>query len=282
MPIVYLNGEFVPAEEAKLSVLDRGFLFGDGIYEVIPIYHGKPFRLQEHLGRLENSLREVRMDNPHNREEWEKIILELVEKNAAGQDYAFYLQITRGIAPRDHVFPNNTAPTVFMMCNPLTGAPSEVLTHGIVAITEIDTRWNRCNIKSISLLANVLHRQNALEQDAKEAILIRDGLALEGAASNLFVVVEGRVETPPKGTHILPGITRDLLLEISANHNIPAVEVDIPENRLHIANEIFVTSSTKEIMPITKLDGKPVGSGKPGKITLELHQLLQDFKANLG
>lgn len=275
--IAYLNGTFLPIEEAAIPVLDRGFLFGDGVYEVIPVYGRKPFRLQEHLQRLENSLAETRILNPLSRSEWHQLLTELINKNE-GADQSLYLQVTRGTAPRDHIFPDNTPPTLFMMSNPLVGSPPEILESGISAITEVDTRWSRCNIKSINLLANVLHRQHALEQGAKESILIREGMITEGAASNLFVAKNGAITTPPKGQYLLPGVTRDLVLELAQQDKIDAREGMVDEIQLADADEIWVTSSTREIVPVTILNGSPVGNGKPGPITLRLHHLLQQFK----
>jgi len=277
MPTAYLNGQFLPLEKASIPVLDRGFLFGDGVYEVIPVYGQHPFRLEEHLQRLENSLGEIRIINPHSRNQWHALLTELIAKNA-GEDQSIYLQVTRGIAPRDHHFPDRTPPTLFMMSNPLLGAPEEKLKKGVQAITEADSRWSRCNIKSINLLANVLHRQHALDQGATESILIREGEVTEGAASNLFALMDGIIITPPKGPHLLPGITRDLVLELAHQHGLPAQERAIPEAALADATELWVTSSTKEIVPVTTLNQQPVGDGTPGPITLALHRHLQDFK----
>lgn len=278
MGSVYLDGQFLPIESARVSVLDRGFLFGDGIYEVIPVYGRHPFRLQEHLQRLENSLAEVRITNPHTRAEWATLLSELIDHNS-GEDQSLYLQITRGVAPRDHYFPDeSTPPTLFMMSNPLAGTPEKTLQSGIAAITEVDSRWSRCNIKSISLLANVLHRQHAIDHNAKESILIRDGEVTEGAASNLFIIQQGTILTPPKGQYLLPGVTRDLLLELAQQHNLPCREAAIHEADLSTAEEIWITSSTKEIIPVTTLNQQPVGSGKPGPTALALHQHLQAFK----
>ena len=274
---VYLEGQFQPIESAKISVLDRGFLFGDGVYEVIPVYGKKLFRLTEPLQRLENSLAEVRITNPHTRETWATLLTQLIEQNE-GEDQSLYLQVTRGIAPRDHHFPDQSTPTLFMMSNPLVGTPETTLQSGIAAVTEIDSRWSRCNIKSINLLANVLHRQHAMDQGAKESILIRDGKVTEGAASNLFIVLQGETITPPKSPHLLPGVTRDLVLELAEQHQLPWREAAIPEQALQQAEEIWVTSSTKEIVPVTTLNQQPVGDGKPGPIALQLHQHLQTFK----
>jgi D-alanine transaminase len=279
--MVYLNGQFLPIESAAIPVLDRGFLFGDGVYEVIPVYGRRPFRLQEHLQRLENSLAEVRITNPHHRSEWESLIEALIAHNPQ-QDQSLYLQLTRGVAPRDHYFPaTDTPPTLFMMSNPLLGTPQEILQQGIAAITEEDSRWGRCNIKSINLLANVLHRQHAMDHDARESILIRDGLVTEGAASNVFIARQGEVLTPPKGPNLLPGVTRDLLLELAQQHQIPLCEAPITEDALQQADEIWITSSTKEIVPVTTLNHQPVGGGRPGPLSLQLHHHLQRFKEQM-
>ncbi len=274
---VYLNGSFLPLDEATIPVLDRGFLFGDGVYEVIPVYGRAPFRLQQHLQRLENSLNEIRISNPHSGSEWAQLLTELIERNPE-EDQSLYLQVTRGVAPRDHLFPDHTPPTLFMMSNPLLGSPVEVLESGVAAITEEDSRWSRCNIKSISLLANVLHRQHAVDHGAKESILIRDGLVTEGAASNIFITNGSVVATPPKGPHLLPGVTRDLILELAQQRGLDTREEEITEERLQGAAEIWITSSTKEVVPVTTLNRKPVGDGTPGPITLQLHHELQRFK----
>ena len=280
MSIVHLNGQNLPAEKACVPVLDRGFIFGDGVYEVIPVFGGRPFRLDEHLQRLENSLSEVRIPNPHTHEEWAALIQNLIDANGGG-DQSLYLQVTRGPAARDHALPENPAPTVFAMSNPLQPPALEILEHGIQAITLDDIRWARCHIKAISLLPNILLRQTALDAGASEAILIRDGYATEGAASNLFVVLDGELRTPPKGSRLLPGITRDVILELAAANGIPHREADIRAEDLARASEIWVTSSTKEILPVTTLDDKPVGDGKPGPVFRRMYDLYQANKAKL-
>lgn len=280
MPIVYLNGKFLPDTEAFVPVLDRGFIFGDGIYEVIPVYGGRLFRLDEHLDRLQNSLDGIRLRNPHTAAEWANILQGLIDKNGGG-DQSLYLQITRGVAKRDHAFPNNTAPTVFAMSNPLVTPAAELLKKGVAAITVDDIRWQHCHIKAISLLPNILLRQDALDQGAAEAILIRDGFATEGAASNLFVVLDGVLITPPKGPFLLPGITRDLILELAAAHGVPHREGDISRDDLDRASEIWFTSSTREILPATQLNGQPVGDGRPGPVFHRMIALYQDYKQHL-
>jgi len=280
MSIVYLNGKYVPAAEATISPLDRGFIFADGIYEVIPVYQGRLFRPDEHLQRLDHSLAGIRLTQPLGHSQWREILINLIEKNGGG-DLSIYLQITRGAALRDHAFPANTAPTIFAMANPLKPLPEEILKQGIRAICLEDIRWKYCHIKSIALLPNILLRQQALDKGAMEAILIRDGRITEGAASNVFIVVEDRLITPPKGQFLLPGITRDVVLELAHNHGIAAQEADISPQDLQGADEIWLTSSTREIVPVTNLDGNPVQSGKPGPMWAHVTQLYQRYKQNM-
>jgi D-alanine transaminase len=276
----YLNGSFLPIEEARVPVLDRGFLFGDGVYEVIPVYAGRLFRLDEHLQRLERSLAEVRIANPHDRAGWTALLERLVAANGGG-DLAVYLQITRGVAKRDHAFPAAVHPTVFCMANPITPMSAEQLARGVSAVTRRDLRWGRCDIKAITLLANVLMRQEAAEEGAIEAILVRDGLATEGAASNLFVVRDGVIVTPPKGPRILPGITRDLVVELASGAGLPLREAEIPETVLRTAEEVWLTSSTKEVVPVTRLDGTAVGAGVPGPVWERVQDLYRQYKGGL-
>ncbi len=278
--LVYLNGEFLPLEEARVPVLDRGFIFGDGVYEVIPCYGGHLFRIDEHLERLQKSLDGIRLDNPLSRAEWKAILRRLVE-SAPARDQSLYLQVTRGVASRDHAFPEGTPPTVFAMSKPLQPPSAEMLERGIKAVTLPDIRWNCCHIKAISLLPNVLLRQQALEAGADEAILLRDGEATEGAASNLFIVHDGNLMTPPKDHRLLPGITRDLVVELARKTGIPCQERAIPEPLLRDAEEIWLTSSTKEILPVTRLDGKPVGNGEPGDTWRRMHRAYQQYKQRL-
>jgi D-alanine transaminase len=280
MSIVYLNGKFMADTEACVPVLDRGFIFGDGVYEVIPVYGGRLFRFREHLTRLENSLRAVRIANPLDSAGWQQMLQQLVEQNDGG-DLSMYLQVTRGAAKRDHALPANVTPTVFAMCNPLVPPAAEVLEQGVSAISLDDIRWQHCHIKAISLLPNILLRQQALDQDAAEAILIRDGVATEGAASNLFAVLDGVLTTPPKGPTLLPGITRDLVLELAASNHIPHQEADITLDALRNAEEIWLTSSTKEILPVTRFDGKAVADGKPGPLFQRMLNLYQQYKQQL-
>lgn len=274
-PLAYLNGEIIPLAEARISVLDRGFLFGDGVYEVIPVYGGRPLRLEEHVKRLEKSLAAILMQPPMDAEGWAKIIHALIQGD---EDQQVYLQITRGPQPkRDHTIPAVIHPTIFAMCTPIAPIP----VGGIRALTVEDIRWNRCDIKAITLLANILLRQEALDQDAAEAIIVREGLALEGAASNLFVLTEGILKTPPNGKRILPGITRDLVIEAAAQAGIGVVETDISVAELILAEEIWLTSSTREILPVIELDGRAVGDGRPGPVWRTVLDAYQAFKKKL-
>ncbi len=265
-------------EQATVPVLDRGFIFGDGVYEVIPVYSRKPFRLSEHLSRLQHSLDGIRLQNPHTEAEWTDLIERIIELNE-GEDQYLYLHITRGVAKRDHAFPRAAMPTVFMMSNPLLTPPGELLVSGVPAITAKDNRWGRCDIKAISLLPNILLRQLAVDEQATETILLRDGLLTEGAASNIFVVKDNLLLTPPKDHRILPGITYDVVLELAKAHGVPHAVRDVSESELRTAQEIMLTSSTKEVLPITRLDGQPVGNnGAPGPVFHQLNQLYQAYK----
>ena len=275
--MIYLNGKFMPIEEACIPVLDRGFIFGDGIYEVIPVYSRRPFRLTEHLDRLQHSLDGIRLKNPFSNVDWSNLLEQVIAKNE-GEDQYLYLHITRGVAKRDHAFPQ-VPPTIFIMSNPLLPPPAELLASGASAITAIDNRWRRCDVKAISLLPNVLLRQMAVDVHAIETILIRDGFLTEGAASNIFVVKDNVLLAPPKSHLMLPGITYDVVLELAAANQITHEVREISETEIHTADEILLTSSTKEIMPITYLDGKPVGQGKPGSLFTQLHILYQQYKA---
>lgn len=283
---IYLNGAYMPIEEAKISVLDRGFIFGDGVYEVIPVYSRRAFRLAEHLKRLQHSLDGIKLKNPHSESEWTDILNELITRNAQegrNQDQYLYLHITRGVAKRDHAFPDPPVqPTVFVLSNPLTTPPAEQLQSGINCITVVDNRWLRCDIKAIALLPNVLLRQTAVEAGCAEAILIRDDAFLtEGAASNIFVVKNGTLLAPPKDNLMLPGITYDVILELAAANGIPYEVRKVMKAELFSADELLLTSSTKEVLAITSLDGKAVGSGKPGAMFAKLHNLYQAFKRDV-
>lgn len=274
--IVYLNGEFLPAAEARISVLDRGFIFGDGIYEVIPVYGGRLFRLPHHLERLDHSLEGIRLTNPMDHRTWQAVLEELVERNGRG-DQSLYLQITRGVAERDHGFPPDTEPTVFAMSKPLEAVSPELHT-GVSAVTVEDIRWKWCNIKTIALLPNILLRQQAVEQGAAEAIMLREGFVTEGTASNIFIVKDGVALTPPKSNLLLPGITRDLVVELCRQNGVSCVEESVSERQLREADELWITSSTREILPVTRLDDSVIGDGRPGPLWHKLIGLYLEYK----
>ena len=278
--MIYLNGSFIPIEDARISVLDRGFIFGDGVYEVIPVYSHIPFRLAEHLRRLQKSLDGIQLKNPHTDIEWEKLITQIIASNE-GEDQSIYLHITRGVAPRNHAFPKEVAPTIFIMSSPLIAAPKELIVTGVSAITANDNRWSRCDIKAISLLPNVLLRQMASDSDATETLLLRDGFLSEGSASSIFIVKNKILLVPPKSNFMLPGITYDVVLELAVKYQMPYKIREISENDLRSSDEILLASSTKEIMSITLLDGKKVGSGKPGEVFAQLYQHYQNFKISI-
>lgn len=276
---VYLNGKFLPIDDAKISVMDRGFLFGDSIYEVIPAYNGRLFRLAHHLERLENGLHAIGMEAPMSQDEWSSVLNQLLEQNPE-QDQSIYLQVTRGTAEkRDHAIPESIQATVFAMATPIKDEPSE--NGGIAAITLDDIRWRLCNIKATTLLANVLLKQQAKDTEAAEAILIRDGAAMEGAASNLFIVSNNQLITPPKSNFLLPGITRDLILELAEKNSIPYTERAIQERELAEADEIWLTSSTKEIMPVISLNDQPVADAKPGELYKRMTAIYAEYKERI-
>jgi len=275
--MVFLNGKFMPIEEARVPVLDRGFIFGDGVYELVPVYSRVPFRLDEHLARLERSLAAVRIRNPYSRAEWRDIIVQLVAKQAF-EDQGVYFQVTRGVAKRDHAFPRDAAPTVFLMSNPLTCPPRELVERGAAAVTAVDDRWLHCDIKSISLIGNCLLRQASADAGATETILFRDGKLTEASASNVFVVKQGVILSPPKSNLILPGITYDVIAELAQGAGLPLEFRAVAEAEVRAADELWVTSSSKEVLAIVSLDGRPVGDGKPGQMFRRMYALYQEFK----
>jgi len=275
--MVFLNGKFMPIEEARVPVLDRGFIFGDGVYELVPVYTRVPFRMDEHLARLERSLAAVRIRNPYGRAEWRDIILQLVAKQSF-EDQGVYLQVTRGVAKRDHAFPKDAAPTVFVMSNPLVCPPKELVERGASAVSAVDNRWLNCDIKSISLIGNCLLRQVSAEVGAVETILFREGKLTEASASNVFVVKNGVIQTPVKSKLILPGITYDVIVELAQGAGLPLEFRDVSEAEVRAADEVWVTSSSKEVLAIVTLDGKRVGEGKPGPVFHRMYALYQEFK----
>ena len=275
--IVHLNGEFMPLAEARVPVLDRGFIFGDGVYEVIPVYSRHAFRLVEHLHRLQKSLDSIRLANPHSDAEWSQLVHDMIERND-GDDQSIYFQITRGVAKRAHEFPAQVKPTVFMMSTPLVTPPQEQIDHGIACITGTDFRWLKCDVKSVALLGNCLLKQTAVDAGAAEIVLFRDGHLTEAAACNVLVVQDGVLLAPPKDNLILPGITYDVVLELAAANQIPLEMRAASEQEVRAAQEIWITSSTKEVLAVTRLDGAAVGDGKPGPLFRRMHALYQDFK----
>jgi len=277
MTTVYLNGEYKPLAEASINVLDRGFTFGDGVYEVIPVFNRQVFRLDEHLDRLDNSLRSIYMDNPLSKTEWHSIFNKLIDSEEH-INQSIYLQISRGVTERDHDISLADSPTIFVMARPII---KKDLSSGIKAITHEDIRWNQCDIKAITLLPSVILRHKAKEQGAKEAILIREGTVTEGAASNVFLVKDNIIYTPPKNNHVLPGITRDLVLEILSQKEMSFVEAPIKTDELFSADEIWITSSTWEIVPVVTLDNKPVGDGCVGKMWEKTNEFYQQYKKQL-
>ena len=276
MQIVYLNGEYIPLAEARISVLDRGFTFADGVYEVLPVYSGRVFRFEQHILRLNNSLSSIFIENPLSNYEWEKILLELVEKNPDPGDQQLYVHVSRGESVRDHLFREDVEATVFVMCRPLD---KKDFKNGVSAITHDDIRWQYCHIKSIALLANVLLKKKANESnDAQDAILLRNGFVTEGASSNVFTVKDNQVKTPEKSSKVLAGITRDLLIELLQESDISCQEMPISYEELVNADEIWLTSSTMGVVSVVKLDESLVGLGKPGDLWKQVEALYESLK----
>jgi len=278
--MIYLNGDFMPIEQARISVLDRGFIFGDGVYEVIPVYSRRPFRLAEHLVRLQSSVDAIRLANPNSASKWTELVGKIIAGNP-WEDQNVYLQVTRGAAKRDHAFPKGLKPTVFVMTSELVPPSAELVRNGAKAIVLPDYRWLRCDIKSTSLLGNCMLRTLAADEGCAEAILVRDGVLTEASASNVFVVKSGTVLTPPKSHLILPGITYDVVLEILRANAVAHEVRPVTESELRSAEEIWVTSSSREVLAITALDGKPVGGGKPGPVGERVYALYQQYKAKV-
>lgn len=272
---VYLNGSFLPYEEAHLSVEDRGFLFADGIYEVIAFEKGWAFRMADHLQRLRRSAEAVRLPLPRPLEDLEAAASALIARNGLEADEAtVYLQVTRGAARREHAFPAKAEPTLLMLArkvHPLDRAKRE---QGVAAITVPDTRWHWCHVKSVGLLPNVLAKQQAVEAGVHEAIFVRDGRVTEASSANLFAVFDGVLWTHPANQWILPGITRKVVLELAARHELPIREEAFPVERLFEASELFLTGTTTRVLPLITVDGRPIGQGVPGPITRRLEEAL--------
>jgi D-alanine transaminase len=281
LPTCYLNGARLPIEEARISPFDRGFLYSDGVYEVMPVYGGRPFRFDAHRERLTRSLAEIRMRDPHTPEEWREILGKLVAVNGGGDQY-IYWQVTRGAENgRNHAPLPDIPRTVFAFCAPLPVAPASVFENGVTCITTNDTRWARCDIKSVSLLANVLLRQLSIDSNATEAILLRDGDLMEASSSAVHVVIGGEIRTPPRGQRILPGTTRSVMEEMATRAGIPYRSVPVSESELRTADEVWISAATREVQPVTTLDGRPVGSGKPGPLWRRVYEALQRYKREL-
>jgi len=276
-PIVYLNGEYLPWEQAKISVLDRGFLFGDSVYEVIPAYAGRLFHADKHIERLQRSMEKIRLNLNWDTAKWLMTLQKLVELNGGG-NLSLYLQVTRGCdLIRYHLFPENMQPTIVAFCTPYQPMSYEELNQGFSAITADDIRWKRCDIKATSLLPNILLRQQAHDAGAVEAILIRDGYAVEASSSNIFIVKEGCLITPPLNNHLLGGTTRDIILELARVNGINYREELISLAELQSADEIWLSGASKLIMPVTQLDGKPVANGQPGLVWQKIFRLFQSY-----
>jgi D-alanine transaminase len=285
---VFLNGEVLPASQAKVSVMDRGFIFGDGIYEVVPVYGLKLFRFDEHLARLGRSLAKLRIPNPASRDEWLARARQLMHSTAAATgavDQLVYIQVTRGVAPRDHVMPPGLTPTVFMMANPVKAATAEQRHHGVACTTARDFRWERGDIKSTSLLGNVLARQMSADHGAVETIMFRDGFLTEAAASNVWIAHEGALLGPPKSDHVLEGIRVDLLRELCEDCGLAYNLRPIAEADVRVADEVMLSSATKEILAVTQIDGEAVGHGalrgKPGPVYARLYEAYQRAKTTM-
>jgi D-alanine transaminase len=281
LPLCYLNGEYLPLREARVSPLDRGFLYADAVYEVMPVYEGRPFRFEAHLARLGLSLAGLGMQDPHTPAEWRRILGALIEGNGGGDQY-IYWQVTRGAEyGRSHAPLPQIARTVFAFCAPLPQNGPEQLERGVACITAVDTRWSRCDIKSTALLANVLLRQLAVDACATETILLREGQLTEASAAAVHVVLDGAVVVPPDSTRILPGTTRSALEEMAARAAVPWQVRAVGEAQLRGAQEIWLSAATRELQPVTRLDGRPVGSGGPGPLFRRVHQELQRYKREL-
>jgi D-alanine transaminase len=279
-PIAHFNGALLPLDEIHISPLDRGFTFGDGAYQVIPVYGGVMLRGREHMERLARSLAELRIPNPHTVEGWLAEVERLLGHHPGNQ--SVYIHVTRGVPPkRDHVMPTGLTPTVFMMANPLSNPSKEAVEKGVACVSARDFRWEKCHIKSVSLLGNVLARQISADAGATETILFRDGYLTEAAACNVFVVKGNTVLAAPQDHHILLGITYELVEDLAREGHVRLEVRPIAEAEVRGADEIWLTSSSKEVLAVTTLDGKPVGAGVPGPLFKRMHALFQEYKARL-
>ena len=278
LPWCHLNGERIALTEARISPFDRSFLFGDGVYEVLRVYDGRVFRPESHLNRLDRSTAALRMKNPHSHREWMTILDDLVTANGGGDQYV-YLQVSRGAEwGRNHAPLPDIPPTVFAYCSPWPQVAESTLTDGLACITTQDTRWARCDIKSVALLANVLLRQLACDANASETILLRDGQLMEGSASTVHIVRNGVLITPENSTRILPSTTRSVVEELADRLGIPRRDAPVSEAELRTADEIWLAAATREVQPVTRLDGAPVGSGRPGPLWRRVYDAYQQLK----
>lgn len=278
-PLVYLNGALTPLSEARIPVLDRGFIFGDGVYEVIPIYRRKMFRPEQHMARLFRSLAAIGIPNPHNKEQWMALIGQVMAAYPA-DDQMVYLQVTRGVAKRAHAFPKEITPTVFIMTSPLVLPSDAVRAKGVACVSMEDLRWLHCEIKSISLLGNVLAAQNAAEHEAAESIQFRNGFLTEGSSSNVWIVKHGKLMAPPKDNLILEGIRYGLIEELCESGGIPLESRRITRDEVFAADEVLLSSATKEVLPVVSIDGKTIGNGQPGPVYQQLYKAYQAAKAS--
>jgi D-alanine transaminase len=283
LPICFLNDEFLPLREARISPLDRGFLYSDGAYEVTPVYAGRPFRFQQHHDRLTRSLKEIRMEDPLSREAWRDLYRQLISRNAATSSDAYiYVQVTRGAEyGRNHAPLPEVPRTVFAFAAPWPNGRAGWLDKGLPAVTADDTRWARCDIKSVSLLANVLLRQLAVDHDATETLLIREGYLTDASASSVHVVLGGALCTPPNSWKLLPGTTRGVIEEIAERAGVVWRSAPVSEPDLRAADEILLGAATREIQPVTLLDGRAVGDGKPGPVWRKLYDAYQAYKREI-
>ncbi len=277
LPICFLNGDFAPLIDARVSPLDRAFLFGDAVYEVIPVYGGRPFRLREHLERLDRSLAGIRMTAPRSHAAWADIILNLLTRNDA-EDATVYMQVTRGAElGRNHAWPEGLTPTLFAYATPLEPTPPALLEQGAAAVTAADIRWARRDIKSTALLANTLLKKLASDAGAFETIMLENGELTEGSSTTVHVISQGIIHTPPNGHHILPGTTRDVVTELAARLELPSRSGSVTEAELRAADEIWLAFATRGILPVTRLDGAAVGGGSPGPIFKRMHAAFLDY-----
>jgi D-alanine transaminase len=267
--VAFINGRFLPWKDATVSIDDRGFQFGDGVYEVVRTYRSMPFELEAHLDRLDRSAKELRIAQPYSRQQWVRWIEEGLSQ-AGYREAKVYIQITRGAAPRDHAFPLNVPPTVVMTIRELHPLSSEIRQVGVVACTCEDLRWGRCDIKSLNLLGNVLAREEARKAGVFEAILVKDGLVTEGSLSNVMAVLSGTIVTAPEGSRILSGVTRTVVLGLAKSEQIPVEERFLPVEALYMADEVFLTGTTIEVLGVIRVDGRTIGSGQPGPVTKAL------------